>query len=696
MPAFADEGMWIPLLLKKYNYEDMKKKGFRLTPEDIYSINQASMKDAIVLFGRGCTGELISDKGLLITNHHCGYSSIQRHSSVEHDYLTNGFWAKNLDEELPNEGLTVTFLVRMEDVTSKVLAGTSDKMPDDEYNKVIKDNIEKIKAEAIKGTNYEAVLKPFFNGNAYYLFINKVYRDIRLVGTPPSAIGKFGGDTDNWMWPRHTGDFSMFRIYAGKDNEPADYSLDNKPYKPKKFFPISLKGYEENDFTMVFGYPGHTSEYLSSYAVKNIMDVINPNRILIRDKKLKVIKADMETSPKIRIQYSAKAARVANGWKKWIGQNRGLKKMNAIERKKKFEKKLTDWLQSSGEYDKYGMILPEYKKLYNQKAPLDFIENYMFEAVFGIEAVDFAWRFSKFESIQDEEEKQKLVEKLKKSAKSFFKDYNSPTDQKLFAVLYKLYNDSVNPEYYTEINRLVNKKYKSDYKKYAQKLYAKSIFTDENRMMKFLDNFNLKKLQKDPIYKSTLELVNIYRSKVAPQSYKINLELKKLDKLYMQAIMKFEKNKVLYPDANLTMRVTYGNIKTYEPRDGVIYKYYTTLSGVIAKDNPDIYDYKVPAKLKELYKEKNYGKYADKDGSMHVCFLASNHTTGGNSGSPVINADGELIGVNFDRNWEGTMSDIMYDPDQCRNISLDIRYALFIIDKFAGATHLIKEMKLVK
>ncbi len=698
LPSFADEGMWIPLLLKKYNYEDMKKKGFKLTADDIYSINHASMKDAIVLFGRGCTGELISDEGLLITNHHCGYSSIQHHSSVEHDYLTNGFWAKNKDEELPNEGLTVTFLVRMEDVTDKVLEGVNDNMSQEEQDKKINANIEKIKSEAVKGTKYEAVLKPFFNGNAYYLFINKVYRDIRLVGAPPSAIGKFGGDTDNWMWPRHTGDFSLFRIYADENNEPADYSPNNKPYKPKKSFAISLKGYKEGDFTMVFGYPGRTSEYLSSYAVKNIMNVINPNRIKIRDEILDVIKADMEISPKIRIQYSAKSARVANAWKKWIGQNRGLKRLNAIEKKQEFEKELTNWINKDEKRKaEYGNILPQYKKLYEQKAPLDFIENYMFEAIFGIEAVNFAWKFTKLEKITDQDALNIQIEKLKKSTESFFKDYNMPTDKKLFTLMYQLYNDSVSEEYYTEINKIVNKKYKSDFAKYADKIYAKSIFTNKDRMLKFLNNFDLKKMQKDPIYSSTKELVNIYREKVGALSYSINEELKSLDKKYMKAIMEYEKGKrILYPDANLTMRVTYGNIKTYEPRDGVIYKYYTTLDGVIAKDNPDIYDYRVPQRLKELYKSKDYGQYADADGTIHTCFLASNHTTGGNSGSPVINANGELIGVNFDRNWEGTMSDIMYDPDQCRNISLDIRYALFIIDKFAGAKNLINEMNIVK
>ena len=694
--VLADEGMWIPLLLQKYNIEDMQKKGFKLTAEDIYSINKASMKDAVVLFGRGCTGELISDQGLLITNHHCGYGAIQAHSSVEHDYLTNGFWADSKENELDNPGLTVTFLVRMEDVTDGVLKGVTEDLPEMQKQKIIEENIEKIKAEAIKGTIYKAVLKPFFNGNAYYLFINKVYTDIRLVGAPPSAIGKFGGDTDNWMWPRHTGDFSLFRIYADKNNEPAEYNKDNVPYKPLRHFPISLKGIKKDDFTMVFGYPGRTQEYLSSYAVKNIMDIINPNRIKIRDTKLALMKADMETNPKIRIQYSAKAAHVANAWKKWIGENRGLKKLDAINKKQDFEKQLTEWINADeSRKTKYGDILPTYKKLYKTKEPFDFVEQYMFEAVWGIETINYAWKFNRLEQLEGDKQAE-LIEKLKKGVAGHFKNYNQPTDKKIFAALYKMYADSVSDEYQLDLVKLVNKKYKGDFSKYANKIYAKSIFTDEKRLNSFLENFSLKKLQADPLYASAVNLIDIYRNKIAATSQSINLQITDLDKKYMKAIIEYKKGQNLYPNANLTLRVAYGKVDTYEPRDGVVYKYFTTLDGIIAKDNPEIYDYDVPDKLKELYKNKDYGQYADADGTIHTCFIATNHTTGGNSGSPVINANGELIGVNFDRNWEGTMSDIMYDPDQCRNISLDIRYALFLIDKYAGSTRLIDEMTLIK
>ncbi len=692
----ADEGMWIPLLLKKYNYEDMKKKGFKLTPEDIYSINQASMKDAVVIFGGGCTGELISDQGLLITNHHCGYGSIQSHSSVEHDYLTNGYWAEKIGDELPNPNLTVTFLVKMEDVTEKVLSGIDKNLSEELQNEQIKKNIEIIKQEAIKGTIYEAELEPFFNGNAYYLFINKVYTDIRLVGAPPSSIGKFGGDTDNWMWPRHTGDFSLFRIYANKNNEPANYSAENVPYKPIKHFPISLKGVEKGDFTMVFGYPGRTSEYLSSFAVESIMNIINPNRIKIRDTKLNIMKADMETSAKIRIQYASKAANVSNAWKKWIGENKGLKKLNAIEKKKQFEKELTNWINSNQERKaEYGNILSEYEKIYTQLKPYSFIEQYMLEAVLGIETNDYALDFENLENL-DQNAQKELITKLKKGIEGHFKNFNLETDKKIFAALYKIYADSVANEYKPKFIEEVNKKYKGDFYAYANKIYAKSIFTDKMRLENFLNNFSLKKLKADPFYSSTIEVINFYREKVYTTTKEANLALQSLNKKYLKAIIEFNSTKTLYPDANFTLRVTYGNVDTYEPNDGVIYKYFTTLDGIIEKDNPEIYDYDVPEKLKELYKSKDYGQYADKDSTLHTCFIATNHTTGGNSGSPVLNANGELIGVNFDRNWEGTMSDIMYDPNQCRNISLDIRYALFIIDKFAGSQRLIDEITIVK
>jgi len=693
--SLADDGMWIPILLEKYNYADMKAKGFKLTADDIYSINHASMKDAVVIFGRGCTGELISDKGLLITNHHCGYSQIQAHSSVDHDYLTDGFWAYNKNEELENPGLTVTFLVRMEDVSSQVFNGITEHMLFSEKTNIIEQNIRDIKTKATKNTHYEAVVKPFYNGNQYFLFVNEVYKDIRLVGTPPSAIGKFGGDTDNWMWPRHTGDFSMFRIYADKDNNPAEYSKDNVPYTPKKYFPISIKGIQKNDFTMVIGYPGHTTEYLPSYAIEYITKYKNPAIINLREQKLNIMKADMETSAKIRIQYSSKAAGVANGWKKWIGETRGLKKINAIEKKQNFEKDFNTWVNAETiRKNKYDSILIKYKQVYLEYTPYSLVQYYIFEGAFNIELIDYMWNYISLEQNITTAKEDKITY-LKSKTNTFFKNYNMPTDKKIFAKLWKIYTDSVNVEYYPEFINTVNKKYKGNFNKYAEYIYSKTIFANKEKVEHFLNNYSQKTLHNDPIYIIMTDIINIYRSKIQIHTDSLQNVITSLDKQYMKAILEFKNGENLFPDANFTMRIAYGKVNGYKPKDGVVYDYFTTLDGIMAKNNPDIYDYRVPLKLKELYNKKDYSEYADKDGKMHVCFIATNHTTGGNSGSPVINANGELIGINFDRNWEGTMSDIMYDPEQCRNITLDIRYALFIIDKFAGAHNLIEEMNII-
>jgi hypothetical protein len=698
---FADEGMWIPILLEKYNFSDMQKKGFKLSSEDIYSINNASMKDAIVIFGGGCTGEIISDQGLLLTNHHCGYGQIQKHSSIDNDYLTNGFWAMNYNEELANPGLKVIFLVSMKDVTNEVLNGVTDDMTESKRDEIIKKNTLDIKNEAIKDTHYEARIESFFSGNQYFLFINEVFTDIRLVGAPPSAIGKFGGDTDNWMWPRHTGDFAVFRVYTAPDGKPASYSAENIPMKSKKYFPISTKGVEKGDFTMVFGYPGTTQEYLPSYAVEQVLRESDPTRVMLRDKKLNIINKAMNSDPLIRIQYSAKAANVANGWKKWIGEIRGLKRLDAITKKQDFEKDFQNWTNSDYNLKlKYGEILNEYKNIYSEISPYNKANIYINEAGLGSDAILFALKLRQLESAG--KATVELIEDIKADAiqKStvHFKDYNEATDRKIFAEMMKSYYENMPVEYYPEYLKQIEKyAKKSDdkYSAFADYIYQKSVISNETKFNKFIQGFSVKSvkiLQKDPIYAIMKDIVNIYQSQVYATLMKYHTRLDSLDRVYMKAQMEFRKDKIFYPDANFTLRVTYGQIDTYFPRDGVKYKYYTTLDGVMEKDNPDIYDYSVPEKLKELYNKKNYGKYADKDGTMHIAFIATNHTTGGNSGSPIINANGELIGINFDRNWEGTMSDIMYDPDMCRNISVDIRYVLFIIDKFAGASHLIQEM----
>ncbi|MBR5983026.1 MAG: S46 family peptidase [Bacteroidales bacterium] len=698
---FADEGMWLPILIEKYNITDMQKKGFKLTAEDIYSINHASMKDAIVIFGGGCTGEMISNEGLLITNHHCGYGTIQRHSSVEHDYLTDGFWAMSRKEELASPGLTVTFLVSMEDVTDKVLEGVTSDMSDSDRATKILANMSKIKEESVKDTHYQARIESFYNGNQYFLFKNEIFEDVRLVGAPPSAIGKFGGDTDNWMWPRHTGDFSLFRVYCDKDGKPAKYSDDNIPYTPKKFFPISLKGVQEGDFTMVFGYPGTTQEYLPAVAVEQVMNESDPTRIAIRDKKLEVIKAGMEKSKLTRIQYSNKAASIANGWKKWQGEIKGLKRLDAVNVKLNFEEGFQKWANDKPEYKD---LLNDYAKVYAEMKPLNLAYIYITEAILGSYAVSFANQMRMLESCKDAlpESLQSLKEMTLSKSKGNYKDYDEQVEIRLFAEMTRIYMENMPKKYwpsaYSNIDK-VTKSASDKYMAFAEYCFSKSVFANQTKFDNFVNGLSsksVKTLTTDPIYSIAKEVMDKYKNEIRMALIDCDVRIKKLDRIYMKAQMEYEPQKRFFPDANFTLRVTYGQVTPYKPADGIDYEYFTTLDGIIEKDNPNIYDYKVPARLKELYEKKDYGRYADKDGKMHVAFTATNHTTGGNSGSPVINGNGELIGVNFDRNWEGTMSDIMYDPEMCRNISLDIRYALFLIDKFAGASHLIDEMEIRK
>ncbi len=697
----ADEGMWIPMLLDQFNIDIMHREGFRLTAEDIYSINRASMKDAVVIFGGGCTAELISPDGLLITNHHCGYRSIQRHSTLEHDYLTNGFWAMSREEELPNPGLTVTFLKRMEDVTERILGKVNDTMSEEERDRVVREESRKIEQEATHGTGLKAVVKPFYMGNQYFLLVQKVYRDVRLVGAPPSAIGKFGGDTDNWMWPRHTGDFSLFRIYAGKDNEPAGYAADNQPYHPDYFFPISLKGVHPGDFTMIIGYPGSTYEYVPSYHLKMLVEDIYPKLIDIRTKKLDIINAGMNSDPKIRIQYAAKNAGLSNSWKCWKGEIRGLNKLNAIQKKQDYEYRFLQWTHEDPQRkSKYGALLAEYRKLYPEYSRYLLASDYINEVFFryGAEAVNLAHYFTPLvemtEQRADKDQINREVEALKSRCKSFFRDYNKPVDEKLFGAGVRMYVVNMPREFYP----LALLSWQGKTGKYMEHVYGKTMFADSAKVFDLLDGFSaasVKKLQKDPAYALAVDVKRLYDDKIEPELRRLRVEKKRLDRLYMAAQLAFNKGKHLYPDANFTMRVTYGKIRGYEPRDAVDYRFQTTLNGVMEKDNPAIYDYHVPEKLKELYRNKDYGPYGEK-GRLPVCFIATNHTTGGNSGSPVIDANGYLVGVNFDRAWEGVMSDLMFNPSQCRNISLDIRYALFLIDKYAGAGYLLREMKLIR
>lgn len=705
LSGIAGEGMWIPMLLEQLNEKEMKAMGMNITAEDIYSINHSSLKDAIVLFGRGCTAEIISDKGLLLTNHHCGFGAIQRHSSIEHDYLTDGFWAMNQDEELPNPGLTVTLMVRMEEVTNQVLEGVEPTMSEADRDKKIKENSDKIIEAFEKDSEYQAAIKPFFKGNAFYMIITETFKDVRLVGAPPSNIGKFGGDTDNWMWPRHTGDFSIFRIYTNKDGKPAEYSEDNIPYKPKYHFPISLKGVDEGDFTFVFGYPARTNEYLPSYAIEMITESGNPHKIKLRETRLDIFNKYASADPKVRIQYASKDARVANYWKKMIGESGGIERLDGIEIKEAYEAKFNEWANSSEELKKqYGNLIPAFVTAYKHLEPISLATDYIAEAGLAMEIVSFARNFSGLVEMSEEDEideeaiKQE-IESLKRQTNTFFKDYYLPIDEEVMTAMLKLYDENLTPPFKPEFFNTIHSKYANDYEAYADYIFSKSIFNEEEALLEMLENYKpkkYKKIMKDPAYEMASEMMTFYQNEIKDQREMLNNRLDSLQRIYMKAQMEMEPEKRFYPDANFTLRITYGYVDGYNPRDAVYFKHYTTLAGIMEKEDPDIYDYVVEDRLKELYQNKDYGPYADADGSMRVAFVASNHTTGGNSGSPVLNADGELVGVNFDRCWEGTMSDLMYDPEVCRNISIDIRYFLFIVDKFAGAGYLVEEMNLVE
>jgi len=702
--SFADEGMWLPILLQQTNEKKMQEMGMKISAEDIFSINQASLKDAIVIFGAGCTGELVSNEGLMLTNYHCAYRDIQKHSAIDHDYLTDGFWAMKKSEELYCPGLTVNFLVRMEDVTEQVLIGINDNMSQAEREKLMKDNIKQIVDAAEKDTHYDALVEEFYYGNQYFLFVYEEFKDVRLVGAPPSNIGKFGGDTDNWMWPRHTGDFSVLRIYADENNLPAKHSPKNVPYTPKQFLKISLAGVEEGDFTFVFGYPGSTYEYLPAKAVECITEIENPISIKIRDEKLNVMNAYSEKNALIRIQYASKIAGIANGWKKWIGESLGVKRVNGVQQKLDYEKEFNKWAMVQSINPNYPSIINTLNTSYDNIIPYKIAYKYFYEAGLGIELVSFARRYASLvehskTKPDDIETLNKLIAATKTVTETFFKDYHQAIDRELFPTLLKIYYENMSEEFAPDFYSTLEKKFKGDFEKYADYVFDNSMFTNKESLMEFLNNYkiaNYKKIEKDPAYIIYSDFFSMYRENIYPNLMKYQAEIDSTMRFYMAAQMAFESDKTFYPDANFTLRVTYGKVSGFNPQDAVTYRHFTTLEGIMEKENPDIYDYVVENKLKELYKKKDFGRYADKDGTIHTCFIATNHTTGGNSGSPVLNANGELIGLNFDRNWQGTMSDIMYDPDRCRNITLDIRYCLFIIDKFANAKHLINEMTIVE
>lgn len=720
----ADEGMWLPILLDQLNITDMQANGFKLTAEDIFSVNKSSMKDAVVQFGGGCTGELISGKGLILTNHHCGYSFIQYHSSVEHNYLDKGFWAMNQSEELPCPGLTVTFIVSMKDVTADVLADVTSSMNEADRAKAIDVNV-KVLEKANTKNGLDAAVKPFYYGNVYYMFMTQTYKDVRMVGAPPQQIGNFGGDSDNWIWPRQTGDFSLFRVYADKDNNPANFSADNVPYTPKHFFKINANGVGENDFTMVYGFPGRTTEYLSSWGVSLIANVSDPAKVGLRTQRIGIMEEEMHKSEKVKIQYAAKRNGTANAWKKWQGEAKGLKDTKAVEKKQAREAIFQKTVDADpAKKEKYGTLLPQMETAYKTLEPWQKSMDLLSEGCFSVEIVGFTRTFLRLVDLSqapkpDEAEIAKQVASLKASIPGFFKNYNVTVDKRIAVALYQTVDQQMDqPTFSVEVfdknhnalkinttNKppvfaLVKTKYKGDFGKYFDMLFSKTMFTDSAKLNALLANYkasDYKKITKDPAYALAYEITSYYSTTTYPQFALANDEINRLNRLYMAAQMEVFKEQKFYPDANFTLRVAYGKIDNYSPRDGINYDWYCTLDGVMEKEDPKSFDYVVPAKLHELWEKKDYGTYADKkDGKVHTTFIASNHTTGGNSGSPVIDANGNLIGTNFDRCWEGTMSDVNYDASICRNIALDVRYTLFIIDKFAGAGYLLKEMEFAK
>ena len=701
----ADEGMWLLSLLGK-NIEQMQAQGCKLTAEDIYSVNQASLKDAIVGLGNDgrpfwhfCSGEIISDKGLVLTNHHCGFSVIQKHSTVEHDYLSNGFWAYKYSEELPNPGITASILQRMEDVTDQVNAVLNDNMSEEERAAAIDAISKQISAKAVQGTNLQAQVQEMFEGNQFFLLVYKIYRDVRLVGAPAQSMGKFGGDTDNWSWPRHTADFCMMRIYTGPDGEPAPYNTSNVPLKPKHHLPVSAKGVQDGDFAMIMGFPGTTDRFLTSFGLKETMDVTNDIRYKVRTEKLRIMKEGMNAAAATRIQYASKYAQCANYWKYSHEQNIALENLNTMGEKERIEREFTAWVNADpARKAKYGNALTLIKEGYEAMHPYNVAMSYMQEAgLQGAEVPLFAFQVGNtleraFDAKNTAEVKEMYLKAIKSNAAAFFKDFNKDVDKNLVAALLKIYSDNVAAEWHPDVFNLINKKYKGNYEKFAKELSDKSIFTDEARLNAFLEKPDMKKLNKDLGYITGASLFEVFQ-KLREEMSAMRSNIAKGDRLFVNGLMAMEPNKVWAPNANSTIRLTYGNVKSYKPRDAVFYDYYTTLTGVMEKEGPKGGEFEVPQKLKDLYHAKDFGRYgAD---NISVNFITNNDITGGNSGSPVINGNGELIGTAFDGNSEAMSGDIDFEENLQRCINLDARYMLFIVDKIANAQNLINEMTIV-
>ena len=686
--AVADEGMWLLPLLERMNIKTMQKMGCRLSADEIYSINKTSLKDAVVIFGGGCTGEVVSDKGLLLTNHHCGYSSIQSLSSVEHDYLANGYWAMTYEEELPVEGLTVTFLESFRDVTPQIEKATKGCPEGEEYDKAFKEISDKLTGQLrAEDENIRASVVSFFGGNAYYLIGYKIYKDIRFVGAPPSSIGKFGADTDNWMWPRHTCDFSVFRIYADKDGNPAEYSAGNVPYTHKTKLNISLKGVQDGDFSMIMGYPGRTNRFMTSCEVAQQRDISNAIGIYCRGERQKILLEDMLADPAVKIQYASKYSGSTNAWKKWRGMNEAFAKLGVEQRRAQQEKSFTEWVCANKvRRNKYGTALIDISQAVAARAPMLRVSTYLRETLANIEIMNIASTVASFGG--DTAEAMPLIER-------FYKNYSEPTDRKVAVRMIEIFRDSVLSEFHPEFYKTIDNDFGGDVKAFVDDLFDRSVFASREKLNSALAAGNAAEvLEADPAARMFESVMGVYMG-LTGTAGDVSRQLQRGHKAYIAGQMEMKKGAAMYPDANFTMRLTYGKVASYAPKDAVIYDYYTTLKGVMEKEDPDNWEFVVPARLKELYKARDFGRYARPDGSMPACFITTGDITGGNSGSPVLDGDGNLIGLAFDGNWESMSGDIIFEPDLQRCICVDIRYVLFIIDKFGGCPRLIDEMNII-
>lgn len=692
----ADEGMWLLSLLDQLNIGTMTEMGLELSAEEIYSLNQPGVVNAVVSMGRGfCTGEIVSSQGLLFTNHHCGYGFIQSHSSVEHDYLKDGFWAKELEDELPNPGLYVRFLVSIEDVTKKVLKDVKDDITEDERANAIRSARAAIADAAKEGNDYSATVSSFFGGNNYYLLVYESYNDVRLVGAPPSSIGKYGHDTDNWEWPRHTGDFSIFRVYMGPDGKPAEYSENNIPLKPKHHLPVSIKGVKENDFAMVLGYPGGTTRYMTSYEIEEQLQITHPNRIKIRGTLQEVWMEDMMADQKVNIQYASKYSGSSNYWKFSIGQKGGLERLNVKGQKEEIEADFAKWISTKKKLDeKYGTVLETIKTSIEERALSNHLSQYVNECFGrGTELTIFSMRSAGVISAlksDDKESAKVTIKDFLDNSEGFYKNYNEPTDRKSTAAMFKLYKEDIDKEYWPEFFTTIDSEFGGDVKKFVDYIFDNSIYTSKEKLEKFFENPDVEKMENDPAYMTIGDIMGV-GMKIRSLGGN-NAELTKARRLWIAGLREMDPDLVKYPDANSTMRLSYGQVLPYQPKDAVIYKHYTTMEGIMEKYVEGDYEFDLPKDIFKLVKDKDYGQYADEAGHMPVCFLTNNDITGGNSGSPVINGKGELIGLAFDGNWEAMSGDIAFEPDLQRCINVDVRYVLWVIDKYAGATRLIEEM----